>query len=740
MMVAVKEQFPKRIGEIRYKIVPSCHDDSDGNNDDSEVYLLYALLEAFVYGKERATIACEFSIISFFFRTLIWRCRNPFGLLNARKNGAHVAHATGEASQTIWLEKVRYWSGTLASAGVAICAQGEEKYLELDGESYMGAGCVTRRMKGKTSSVTLGLNPVPRSILAAWKLERLSLSVMGRKTYMWTASLLQPLMPLVVVPAPYQGVYRRGLVSWGVGIMWGNAFGDGQSPPKRPPTKPSAADTDGTVAHPDSLETDPDPSATTHCTKPHSSASRLVQYALMLDAGSTGSRIHIYKFNNCGPSPAYEWEVFKQTAQVPGGSGLSSFAGRPAAAADSLNILLDEAVHVVPASLQACTPIALKATAGLRRLPGSQAKDILDTVEKHLREKYPFALADKGAVEIMDGADEGVFAWVTANYLLDALPLTHPGEKAPATHAVLDLGGASTQIVFAPAHDAPLLEGEHKYELEFAGKTRVLYQHSYLGYGLMTARASVHRVVDFMAALHSTAPHPTDESMPRIANPCISRGTERRVELVDGGKNPGKRNVTMDGADVGSFEACRKVVDLVLAKDAVCASRPCSFGGVYQPTLADAFPAKAGRVLLLSYFYDRMAPLLYPASAEKDAEAPEEVKATVDAIAKFAGTVCKGREAWLEHWGSHAALMKELEDRPEWCLDLTFQHALLRTGYEFDGDREVMFGKKIAGTELGWCLGAGIKLVGGVDVQCRNLHSRGLLLLVNGNNIWLWML
>ncbi|KAK7022337.1 nucleoside phosphatase GDA1/CD39, partial [Favolaschia claudopus] len=474
-----------------------------------------------------------------------------------------------------------------------------------------------------------------------------------------------------------------------------------------------------TVAHPDSFETDPDPSATTHCTKPHLSASRLVQYALMLDAGSTGSRIHIYKFNNCGPSPAYEWEVFKQTAQVPGGSGLSSFAGRPAAAADSLNILLDEAVHVVPASLQACTPIALKATAGLRRLPGSQAKDILDTVEKHIREKYPFALADKGAVEIMDGADEGVFAWVTANYLLDALPLTHPGEKAPPTHAVLDLGGASTQIVFAPAHDAPLLEGEHKYELEFAGKTRVLYQHSYLGYGLMTARASVHRVVDFMAALHSTAPHPTDESMPRIANPCISRGTERRVELVDGGKNPGKRNVTMDGADVGSFEACRKVVDLVLAKDAVCASRPCSFGGVYQPTLADAFPAKAGRVLLLSYFYDRMAPLLYPASAEKDAEAPEEVKATVDAIAKFAGTVCKGREAWLEHWGSHAALMKELEDRPEWCLDLTFQHALLRTGYEFDGDREVMFGKKIAGTELGWCLGAGIKLVGGVDVQCR---------------------
>ncbi|KAJ7855541.1 hypothetical protein B0H13DRAFT_2673138 [Mycena leptocephala] len=76
-------------------------------------------------------------------------------------------------------------------------------------------------------------------------------------------------------------------------------------------------------------------------------------------------------------------------------------------------------------------------------------------------------------------------------------------------------------------------------------------------------------------------------------------------------------------------------------------------------------------------------------------------------------------EATVDEWGTHTALMKELEGRPEWCLDLTFMHGLLRTGYEFDGNRAVMFGKKIEDTELGWCLGAGIKLVGGVDVQCR---------------------
>ena len=63
--------------------------------------------------------------------------------------------------------------------------------------------------------------------------------------------------------------------------------------------------------------------------------------------------------------------------------------------------------------------------------------------------------------------------------------------------------------------------------------------------------------------------------------------------------------------------------------------------------------------------------------------------------------------------------MKELEVRPEWCLDLTFMHALLRLGYEFSGDREVELGKQIDGTELGWCLGATIKMVTGAELKCK---------------------
>ena len=103
-----------------------------------------------------------------------------------------------------------------------------------------------------------------------------------------------------------------------------------------------------------SPEDDPDPLKTVYCVRPYDGNARLVQYALMIDAGSTGSRIHIYKFNNCGPSATYEYEVFKMTQP-----GLSSYKSDALAAAQSLDILLDEAVKVVPQELQKCTPVAV---------------------------------------------------------------------------------------------------------------------------------------------------------------------------------------------------------------------------------------------------------------------------------------------------------------------------------------------------------------------------------------------
>lgn len=285
----------------------------------------------------------------------------------------------------------------------------------------------------------------------------------------------------------------------------------------------------------------------------------------MIDAGSTGSRIHVYKFNNCNPTPTLEYEVFKMNRP-----GLSSYKGDPTAAARSLDELLDVAVKTVPKALQSCTPVEVKATAGLRLLGAGTAQAILDAVRSRLQSKYPFSVSTRAsAIEIMDGRDEGVYAWLTANYLLGTLsPSKSTSKSLTNTYAVLDLGGASTQIVFEPTFpdsNRGLLDGEHKYELTFAGRTHTLYQHSYLGYGLMRARRSVHNLVGFMWDFTHTGE--ADRIHTEITNACLNKGTKRAV-LLEGVNGSSNRNVTMVGADVGSFEACKRVLELVMAKDA----------------------------------------------------------------------------------------------------------------------------------------------------------------------------
>ena len=439
-------------------------------------------------------------------------------------------------------------------------------------------------------------------------------------------------------------------------------------------------------------------SPTSRCTKPYDPSKPLVQYALMIDAGSTGSRIHVYKFNNCGPTPELEHEEFKMTEKVEGGSsGLSSYKGDAEGAAKSLDILMDVAVKTVPDEYKACSPVAVKATAGLRLLGAEMSDKILEAVRTRLETVYPFPVVSKeaGGVEIMKGEDEGVYAWITTNYLLGKIG----GPDHTPTAAIFDLGGGSTQIVFQPTFpDAPdggipekLAEGDHKYELNFGGRDFTLYQHSHLGYGLMAAREAVHRLV--VDKMHKAHPSSTEWLSSPIPNACIAPGMKKQVEVKMSEGHP--LGETVDVVMVGPSEAlpaqCRALAEGILYKDKECTLAPCSFNGVHQPSLEKTFSRED--VYIFSYFFDRTEPLGMPESY------------TLRELHDLTATVCAGEQSWDRFSGIEGAL-EELAGRPEWCLDLNFMNALLHTGYEMPIDREVKMAKKIKGNELGWCLGA----------------------------------
>ncbi|TQV91093.1 guanosine-diphosphatase [Cordyceps javanica] len=433
--------------------------------------------------------------------------------------------------------------------------------------------------------------------------------------------------------------------------------------------------------------------STKKCTKAYKDKP-IVQYVLMIDAGSTGSRIHVYKFNNCGSMPELENEEFKMTEK--GVGGLSAYKDDPVAAAKSLDPLMKVAMENVPEKLKGCTPVAVKATAGLRLIGAEKADAILKQVRTHLETDYPFPVvsAEKNGVALMDGSDEGVYAWITTNYLLGKIGTEEKGETA----AIFDLGGGSTQIVFEPLYKSvggatpeKLAEGEHKYELNYGGHKFDLYQHSHLKFGLMAARERIHQgLIDDLVKSKGSDKSWLSET---ITHPCILPGFERQVNVTLG---EDKHEVTFKGPSEPSSAQCRSLAEKLLNKDAACKMGPCSFNGVHQPALAKTFAKQD--ILIFSFFYDRMQPLGMPE------------KFTLREMHDLTHAVCQGKKGWSA-FESIPTAMEELNDRPEYCLDLNFMLALLHTGYDMPIDREVKIAKKIGGNELGWCLGASLPLL-----------------------------
>jgi guanosine-diphosphatase len=443
---------------------------------------------------------------------------------------------------------------------------------------------------------------------------------------------------------------------------------------------------------------------TDKCAKSYSRDKPIVQYVLMVDAGSTGSRIHVYKFNNCGPTPELESEEFMMNEKSVG--GLSAYKDDPVAAAKTLDPLLQFAMKFVPEKLMGCSPIAVKATAGLRRIGPEPAQVILDQVRNHLENDFPFPVvsAEKEGVVIMEGTDEGVYAWITVNYLLGKIG----GPDKSETAAVFDLGGGSTQIVFEPTFKGAadggmpqkLAEGDHKYELDFGGRGFDLYQHSHLGYGLMAARETIHAtliqdITEEKGADGAWASKP-------VVHPCLATGTTKEIEVT---VNDVAKTYTFVGPSQPSPAQCRNLAERILNKDTACGLAPCSFNGVHQPSLAKTFAKED--VYIFSYFYERTKALGMPDSF------------TLREMHDLTQTVCMGSDGW-NIFDSVPGALEELNDRPEHCLDLNFMLALLHTGYEMPIDREVKIGKKINGNELGWCLGASLPLLApGSGWECK---------------------
>ena len=114
----------------------------------------------------------------------------------------------------------------------------------------------------------------------------------------------------------------------------------------------------------------------------------------------------------------------------------------------------------------------------------------------------------------MEGIDEGLYSWITVNYLLDKLHHKYDDEEQvlEAEHTIkrlfrreklkqqtvgtLDLGGGSMQITFIPLYDWTIVNAppEFIHRVRIFGEKLKLYSWSYLGFGLMSARFVIRKI------------------------------------------------------------------------------------------------------------------------------------------------------------------------------------------------------------------------------------------------------
>ncbi|GAB4837636.1 Apyrase 2 [Ancistrocladus abbreviatus] len=400
------------------------------------------------------------------------------------------------------------------------------------------------------------------------------------------------------------------------------------------------------------------------------------RYAVIFDAGSSGSRVHVFCFDkNLDLVPIGEdLELFVQKKP-----GLSAYARNPLEAAESLMSLLEKAENVVPKELRGKTPVRVGATAGLRQLEGDASDRILQAVRDFLRDKSKLK-SDPDWVSVLDGTQEGAFQWVTINYLLWNL-----GKKYSSTVGVVDLGGGSVQMAYAISKDdaakAPRVsDGEDSYvkEMYLKGRKYYLYVHSYLHYGLLAARAEILKVVE------------------DSGNPCVLTG-------YHGSYKYGGVEYEVSASPLGSsVKECRGLaVKALRVNESTCTHMKCTFGGVWNGGGGDG----QKNLFVASFFFDRAAEAGFV-----DKSKPVVIVRPAD-FAEAANRACA-----MKLSDAKSAYPNVEEDNlPYLCMDLVYQFTLLVDGFGLDASQQITLVKQVPygdyRVEAAWPLGSAIDVV-----------------------------
>ncbi|KAM9368679.1 ectonucleoside triphosphate diphosphohydrolase 4 [Phaethornis superciliosus] len=327
-----------------------------------------------------------------------------------------------------------------------------------------------------------------------------------------------------------------------------------------------------------------------------------LNYGIVVDCGSSGSRIFVYCWprHNGNPHDLLDIKQMRDKNRKPVvmkiKPGISEFASSPEKVSDYISPLLSFAAEHVPRAKHKETPLYILCTAGMRILPESQQKAILEDLLTDIPVHFDFLFSDSHA-EVISGKQEGVYAWIGINFVLGRFEHTDDEDEAivevhvpgsenrevilrKRTVGILDMGGVSTQI----AYEVPKTEEVAKNLLaEFnlgcdAHQTEHVYRvyvATFLGFGGNAARqryedslfASTvlkNRLLGKQTGLTWDSPY---------LDPCLPLDAQDEIQ------QKGQR-LYLRGT--GDFHLCREIIQPFMNKTNETQT---SLNGVYQPAV-----------------------------------------------------------------------------------------------------------------------------------------------------------